>query len=113
MLINPSLLPQATHSSLSFLASSGLGRSCSGGFVFGADEKPPIQAKVSICARPKLSDCPPPIERPAKARCSRSLSTEYFDSIAGIKSLADHLQTSQRPRRGASLHWLWDDRPLP
>ena len=52
------------------------GTSCSGGWVFGADEKPPIHANVSRFARPMLRDCPPPIESPASARLSRSDFTE-------------------------------------
>ena len=47
---------------------------------------PPIQAKRSRCARPKFSDWPPPIDSPARARLSRSVFTEYRDSIAGITS---------------------------
>ena len=42
------------------------------GLVFGADEKPPTQANVSRLPSPKLSDCPPPMDSPAKARDSRS-----------------------------------------
>ena len=46
------------------------------GLVFGAAENAPSQANVSRCARPKFSVWPPPIDRPASARCSRSASTE-------------------------------------
>ena len=45
-------------------------------FVFGADENPPTQANVSRWLSPKLSDWPPPIDSPAKARDSRSAFTE-------------------------------------
>src|SRR5262249_20478580 len=54
--------------------------------VFGAEEKPPTQANVSRLFRPKLSDCPPPIDRPARARDSRSALIEYFFSTNGIRS---------------------------
>lgn len=47
-----------------------------GGLVFGAEEKPPTQAKVSRLFSPKLSACPPPMDRPARARDSRSAFTE-------------------------------------
>ena len=57
-------------------AFSGSGTSSAAGFVFGADEKPPIHAKVSRLPKPMLSDWPPPIESPAKARLSRSAFTE-------------------------------------
>jgi len=40
------------------------------------NEKPPTQATTSGLPRPKLSDCPPPMESPATARCSRSEATE-------------------------------------
>src|SRR4051794_11402800 len=59
-----------------------------GGLVFGADENPPTQAKVSRLLSPKLSDCPPPIDRPARARDSRSLFTEKDFSMKGIKSMS-------------------------
>jgi hypothetical protein len=52
-------------------AAAGSGTSSAGGLVFGADENAPIHAKVSRCPSPKFRLCPPPIERPAKARCSR------------------------------------------
>ena len=55
---------------------AGSGTSCAAGFVLGAAEKAPTQAKVSRCARPKFSDWPPPMDRPASARCSRSACTE-------------------------------------
>ena len=54
----------------------GIGDELGGRLVLGAEEKPPTQANVSRWARPKLSDWPPPIERPARARCSRSAITE-------------------------------------
>ncbi len=54
--------------------------------MLGADENPPTQANVSRLPRPKFSDWPPPIERPASARCSRSASVEYFDWMNGIRS---------------------------
>lgn len=82
-----SLFPHASQRSLICLfAASGSATRSAGGFVLGAEEKPPIQANLSRCASPKLSVWPTPMERPARARCSRSACTEYFDSIAGIKS---------------------------
>jgi hypothetical protein len=42
----------------------------------GADENPPTQPKVSMLPSPKLSACPPPIDRPAMARDSRSAFTQ-------------------------------------
>ena len=77
MSISPSLLPQVSISSFSCrVAAAGSGTRSAGGFVFGADENPPIQAKRSRCVSPKFSVCPPPIDSPARARLSRSVFTE-------------------------------------
>ena len=85
--IKPSLSPHEIHSNFScFLAASGLGTSSWGVLVFGADENPPTQANLSKLPRPKFRDCPPPMERPAMARCSRSVNVGYFFSIKGIRS---------------------------
>ncbi len=54
---------------------------CSTFFVFGADEKPPTQANVSRFARPKLSDCPPPIESPKTRALRGRLSRSTFFSM--------------------------------
>jgi len=87
--MRPSLSPHEIHSTFSAcLALSGSGTSCSGGFVFGADEKPPTHANLSGLPRPKFSACPPPIDNPAMARCSRSLITGYFFSMKGMRSLS-------------------------
>src|SRR5262245_17549628 len=59
-----------------------------GDLVLGAEEKPPTQAKVSRLFSPKLSDWPPPIDSPARARDSRSAFTEYVFSMNGIRSLS-------------------------
>ncbi|OPZ57745.1 MAG: hypothetical protein BWY89_00442 [Bacteroidetes bacterium ADurb.BinA012] len=85
----PSLSPHDIHNTFnSFFAFSGSGTSCSGGFVFGADEKPPTHANLSGFPRPKFSACPPPMDKPAMARCSRSLITGYFFSMNGMRSLS-------------------------
>src|SRR5207248_9779950 len=63
-------------------------RRLAGGLVFGAEEKPPTQANVSRWPSPKLSDWPPPIDRPARARDSRSVFTGYVFSMNGIKSVS-------------------------
>ena len=76
-------------SSLIFsLATSAFGTNSCGGFVLGAEENPPIHANLSRLPSPKFNDCPPPIDKPAMARCSLSVNTEYFFSIKGIKSFS-------------------------
>ena len=81
------LSPQETQRSFNWSrAFAGSETSCSGIFVFGAEEKPPTQANGSRFVRPKFSDCPPPIDRPAMARLSRSVLTEYLASMNGIRS---------------------------
>src|SRR5262245_44677393 len=84
--------------------------------VFGAEEKPPTQANVSRLFRPKLSDCPPPIDRPARARDSRSAFTEYFFSTNGIRSFRRSFSNAANAgdcfgmeRRAVGRY---DDRPL-
>src|SRR5262245_47182847 len=68
MRIRPSLLPHESQSSFSdSLAFAGSGTSVAGGFVFGANENPPIYANVSRRHSPKFRDWPPPIESPASA----------------------------------------------
>src|SRR5262249_4999579 len=74
--IRLSRLPQEIHSSFSRLTSFGSGTSSDADFVFGAEEKPPTQANVSILCRPKFNDWPPPIDSPASARFCRFASTE-------------------------------------
>ena len=59
---------------LVLLVGGGAGTRCSGLFGCGGGEKPPIQAKVSRWVRPKFRDWPPPIDRPARARWSRSVA---------------------------------------
>src|SRR5262249_54175409 len=69
-----SVSPQETQRRRIFLAASAL----SPGMVALpkiADEKPPIQANLSRCFRPMRSDCPPPIDSPASARCSGPVCT--------------------------------------
>ncbi len=53
-----------------------IGHELGPGLVFGAEEKPPTQAKISDVERPMFKDWPPPMDRPAKARCSASVYTE-------------------------------------
>src|SRR6478752_138485 len=85
--ISPSSIPQEIQRSLSCaLAFAGSGTSTSGVFVFGADENPPTHANVFRLPSPKLSDCPPPIDKPAIARESRSDFTDQVFSTNGIKS---------------------------
>lgn len=106
MLISPSLLPQDSHSSFNCsLALSESGTNSSGFLVLGAEEKPPTQANVSRLDKPKFSDWPPPIERPAKARFSRSAFTEYFLSMVGITSLSN-----SPPERFERGRLLWEGR---
>ncbi len=62
------------------------GISLAGGFVLGADEKPPIHANLSRLPKPKFKDWPPPMESPAIARCSLSVNTAYFFSTKGTRS---------------------------
>src|SRR5664279_3319563 len=57
MLIRPSLSPPEIQSSLSIsFAFAGSGTNSSGALVFGAEENPPIQAKVSRCASRKSGE---------------------------------------------------------
>ena len=87
--MRPSLAPQEINNNFIFsLAAFTSGTSSAGGFVLGAEENPPIHANLSRLPNPKLSDCPPPMERPAIARCSRSSITEYFFSMNGMRSLS-------------------------
>src|SRR3954465_13055018 len=103
MRMSPSLLPQEIQSSFNcFLAFSGSGTSSSGRFVFGADEKPPTHANVSRFARPKFRDCPPPIERPASARLSRSFFHRIFCLQEGNK-IAEQILV-ELPKGGRSGH---------
>ena len=88
-MIRPSLSPQDIQRSFNlFFAASGSGTNSSGRLVLGADEKPPTHANLSRLPKPKFNDCPPPIERPAIARCSLSVRTGKFFSIYGIRSLS-------------------------
>ncbi len=74
ILNRPSLSPQATYSSRSCLAAFAWSlMRVAGDLVFGAEEKPPTQAKVSRLFSPKLSAWPPPIDRPASARLTVGL----------------------------------------
>jgi hypothetical protein len=43
-----------------------------GSFVLGAEENAPSHANLSMFPKAKFCVCPPPIDKPAKARFSRS-----------------------------------------
>src|SRR5262249_26151724 len=71
-----SVSPQETQSSRSFLlASAGSAMRLAPEAEPPAPEYAPSQANTSRCLRPIRNDCPAPIDRPAKARCSRPAST--------------------------------------
>ena len=81
----------------------GSGTNCSAGYVSGTEEKPPIHAKVSKCARPKFSDFSrlPSKDRPAPGLPGR-FRNGYFPSMNGIKSL--RRSPSNIAKAGAVTH---------
>ena len=72
----------------------------------GGERANPRKGRCCRCPSPKLRVCPPPIERPARARCSRSVSAAYFFSIAGIRLSSRSRSNLAKPASFSGANWL-------